>query len=151
MTENKTAVDTDWDAILNSALESADSNSGIELDQHATEISNLRKKSFLDKLRSPKPVPEIQKDIPDWFFDDNGDLTRNEINSEFPGSEDLGEEANLDPDETMESRPSESGVFDTDITPAINDLEELENTNTLWLNDEEVTSQENESEAGIFS
>ena len=84
-TEKEPAADTDWDAILNNALESTDSNTGIEINQHAYEIPNSRKKTFLDKLRSPKPVPEDQKEIPDWFFDENGDLNRNEIESESRG------------------------------------------------------------------
>lgn len=140
---NKTAVDTDWDAILNSALESTESISGIEINQHTTEILNSRKKIFLDKLRSPKPVTDNQREIPEWFFDDNGDLNRNEIISDSAGSEDLSEEINLYPEENIEATTNESGVFDADITPAINDLDELENTNTLWLNDEDVSSQEN--------
>jgi hypothetical protein len=46
------------------------------------------------------------------------------------GSNELDEDRS-DPDEILGPSSSESGVFDTDITPAINDLDELENTNTL--------------------
>jgi len=147
-TEKEPAPDTDWDAILNSALEPKESNNGIENNQHTNEILNSRKKVFLDKLRSPKSIVEDQRDIPDWFFDENGDLNRNEIKSEYPGSEDLTDEANLDSYETMESNSSESGVFDIDITPAINGLDELENSNTHWINDEEMTSQDNNIKPG---
>ena len=148
-TEKIPANETEWDVILDRALDSTGSNSGIEINQQAYEIANSRKKTFLDKLRSPKTVPEDQRDIPDWFFDENGDLNRSEIGSEFPGSEDLTDEINLDPEETMESNSSESGLFDIDIIPAINDFDELENTNTLWKNDEEVTSQENNPKRGL--
>ena len=134
---------TDWNVILDHALASTESDSKLEINQYTNEMSFSRKKSFLDKLRSPKPVPEDQKEIPDWFFDDNGDLNRSEIESEIRGSNELDEGFDLDPDEILGPSSSESGVFDTDITPAINDLDELENTNTLWLNDEEVTSIEN--------
>ena len=140
---NPPSPNTDWNAILDHALESTENDIKFEIDQNPIEMSNSRKKTFLEKLRSPKSVPENQREIPDWFFDDNGDLNRNEIEAEFPELDDLTEEVNIDPDVIMGPLSSESGVFDTDITPAINDLDELENTNTLWLNDEEATSQEN--------
>ena len=141
-TENQSTTNTDWDVILDHALESTETDLELKIDHYPNETPISRKKTFLDKLRSPKSIPEDQREIPDWFFDDNGDLNRNEIEPEFPGLDDLGGEVNLEPDETMDSSVSESGVFDSDITPAINNFDELENTNTLWLNDEEATSHE---------
>jgi len=140
---NQPSPDTDWNAILDHALESVENDNKLKTNQNSNEILNSRKKTFLDKLRSPRTVQEDQKEIPDWFFDDNGDLNRSENEPNFQGTDELVDELALDNNGSMGFNSSEAGVFDSDITPAINSLDELQNTETFWLNDEEVTPQEN--------
>ncbi len=138
-------ADTDWDSILKNALESEESRKGIKNNHQTSETLNSRKKNFLDKLRSSKPLTDNQKDIPDWFFDENGDLKSNEIETDQFTSGESHEDVVPGADEILSSNFNESGNFDVDIVPAIDEFRDLEKTNTLWKNDEETTSQVNDT------
>ena len=137
---NQPSPNTDWNVILDHALKAAEGDNKLEVSQSSNEFSNSRKKNFIEKLRSPKIVAESQKEIPDWFFDDKGELSRNEIVSENQNSIEKNEAFKSDFINPIEFSSNETGVFDTEVTPAINILDELEKSNTLWLNDEEATS-----------
>ena len=175
VTDNIPETTPDWESVLNSGIESKVDSGEVIINKNSENIVNSRKKIFLNKLKPSKSVSEDQREIPDWYFDDDGKLNQNgfgtdyedsvnisdEINLESenlqeennPESEHLAdesnqesenppEEINLEYENTLESNLGESGVFDTDIIPAINDLEELETSNTLWTNDEEETLKE---------
>ncbi len=140
---NPPAPDTDWNAILEHALAKTESDNKQAFNHNSNEILNSRKKNFLEKLRSPRIVNEDQKELPNWFFDENGELNQSEIESEKPVPEEVDEEFNIAQQVSMDFNSSETGFFDTDITPAISDITEHEKTNTLWKNEEEEISLEN--------
>jgi len=139
---NQPSPNTDWNVILDHALEATENDSSLEINQGPNELSSSRKKIFLEKLRSPKIIAENQREIPDWFFDDNGELNRNKTVSGTQGSQEIDEALEFDHANPMEFSSNETGVFDTEIIPAINVLDELEKSNSLWINDEEATSHE---------
>jgi tetratricopeptide (TPR) repeat protein len=153
--ENVPASFTDWDSIINNGIESPNDNKssteennaqdkiGLMNHSQSDKLANLRKKNFRDRLRISKSPAEDLRDVPDWFFDENGEINQKDFEFGFLESEDLTEEVSLESDdEALESNSSETGVFDTDVVPAVNDKDDLEMSNTLWINDEEYPMHE---------
>jgi tetratricopeptide (TPR) repeat protein len=145
----------DWDSIISSGLDSQvipDNlinsdivQNGVELNNHLSSdnMSNSRKKIFLNRLRVSKSSQEESTDIPDWFFDDNGEISHMESGSDIIDEEnipfeDLGSELISKPPEFSSD---ENGVFDADVLPAINGDEEMEQSKQTWVNDEDTSIQ----------
>ena len=143
--------EVDWDSIITKAVESptiqAKFNEGELVDNRdefnnnnlGDKIANSRKKVFLERLRSSKTTSTDSDNIPDWFFNENGEITRFENESNFNESVNTSKnEAVLgEGSEQLEVITGEDGVFDTNIQPAINEKEDFEQSKTMWINDEE--------------
>jgi len=153
--ENLPAEMTDWDSIINSGIElSSIKNNPINGDEvknydifdneiQGDKMSNPRKKLFLERLRLSKPSSEDFGDLPNWFFDENGEINQNSPGPDLIQPENLPEdEDNLRTDlGPLEVRSGENGVFDTDVQPAISDKNDLDHSKTLWINDEDISTQ----------
>lgn len=153
--ENIRAEIADWGSIIDSGIDALDeknniinineiqNQNGSHYYKQSGKTGNSRKKIFLDKLRVSKPASEDLGDISNWYFDENGEINQNGLGSDFIEPEYLPEEAGLDVvTKTLESISAESGVFDTDVLPAISDINDLEKTNTQWINDEDSSLRE---------
>lgn len=95
------------------------------------------------RLRTSKTPPNDSDNIPNWFFDDNGEITCNAIESDFKEPENISRDEVVlgTVQEQLESITGEEGVFDTDIQPAVTDKEGLEHSKPMWINDEERSIQ----------
>ena len=152
---NFPAEEVDWDSIITKAVESptiqAKFNEGVLVDNRdelnitnlGNKMANSRKKVFLERLRSSKTTPTDSGNIPDWFFDGNGEITRFENESNFTESVNTSknEAVLVEGSEQLESITGEDGVFDTNIQPAINEKEDFEQSKAMWINDEESSIQ----------
>jgi hypothetical protein len=100
---------------------------------------NSRRNVFLERLRPSKKPPVESQIIPEWFFDENDEITQFENESNFDELEIMAknEISSSEGKEQIESVSDEDGVFDTDIQPAVDQKEELERPETTWINDEE--------------
>ncbi len=155
--ENLPSEDFDWDSIIESGLENSvmkieiangfDNSEIIDDDSNNTlqniKMTNSRKKVFLDKLRFSKSPSDDQVEIPEWFFDDNGEVIQNTSESGINESEESAEvpTASFLTDEGFDFRTDDNGLFDIDVQPAVNDKEELEQSGAMWINDEETSNQ----------
>lgn len=153
--DNFPTEEIDWDSIITKAVESptiqanfnegelADNPEKINIQNQGDKMTKPRKKVFLERLRTSKTPPNDSDNIPNWFFDDNGEITRNAIEPDFKESENISRDEVVlgTVPEQLESITGEEGVFDTDIQPAVTDKEGLEHSKTMWINDEERSIQ----------
>jgi hypothetical protein len=141
----------DWDAIVNKAVESntlqskfhedtQDSESKLNTYQNQEEkMTNSRKKVFLNRLRPTRTSGANSDNIPNWFFDENGDITHFENEFVINESENMpkSDSSALESTDKIGSTTEDDGIFDTDIQPAINNKAELDKSKTIWQSDED--------------
>ena len=146
--------EVDWDSIIARAVESPTIQvnfnnddlvgkvEGFNSQNQRDKLTNSRKKVFLDKLKSSKITPVDSNNIPDWFFDEKGEITREENKPGFNETAFSAQDqvTSIEVSAQPESITGENGVFDTNILPAINNKDEMEQSQTMWINDEENSS-----------
>jgi hypothetical protein len=146
--------EVDWDEIINKAVASNTLQSEFHEDQQGTEsklntnqnqeenMTTSRKKVFLNRLRPSKTSETNSDNIPDWFFDENGEITHFDNEFTINESENMPKRdaSALEAIDKIESTLSEDGIFDTDVQPAINNDAELEKSKTMWQSDEDNTN-----------
>jgi tetratricopeptide (TPR) repeat protein len=149
--DNNQSVKVDWDAIINKAVESnilqSNSHNNQQINQFKmntfqnqdNKMPTSRKKVFLNRLRPAKSSEANSENIPDWFFDESGEITHFDNELTLNESENIqkSDASTLEPIENSNSTKSEDGIFDTDIQPAINNKTELDQSKTVWQSDED--------------
>jgi tetratricopeptide (TPR) repeat protein len=152
--ETSKSEEVDWDEIINKAVESNAlpnvyenmQNSPSENNAQTQEgnMTSSRKKAFLNRLRSSKTSESSSDTVPDWFFDESGEITHvdNEFSVEGSEKELNVNTSNFGPITEIEPPASDDGVFDTDIQPSLNTNSGLEQSKAMWQSDEEIANSQ---------
>ncbi|HUV15492.1 MAG TPA: hypothetical protein VMW28_02885 [Pelolinea sp.] len=149
--------DLDWEQVIQRAVESPQIEMEFKSNQYEEvseeyfrkkdrdyleiETQSSRKTAFLEKLRSPSHKrDDTERNIPDWIFDENGDLKQNELetNKQFPYP---GAPAELRDQEEMLFSGDDAVIYDTEIEANLPDGLKESDTQSLWISETEVTDQ----------